>query len=302
MSAKYFAREGMGSMVLAKVAKASTSCQMLEAFAPLPMVLANATFPGMEPSDARRKNLRALINAAGKGPAGEVNRAALAKRLGVSYAELNQIIGKTPTRNLGERRARDWERRLGLSTGWLDQQGEPWLQATEAVASYDSADATQVDIANEPRDLPLRGDSVVLPRFDVRASMGLGITMPERDTIIDLIRVPVDWVRANFPYVTNPNNLKIITGYGDSMKPTFAHGDPIIIDVGVTTMDVDTVYVFALDNEIFIKRIQRLPGRAIRVISDNRALMDPFELSAEDRERVTVIGRAVTAIKFDKIA
>jgi hypothetical protein len=100
--------------------------------------------------------------------------------------------------------------------------------------------------------------------------------MPERETVIDSIRVPNEWVRENLPHITSPKNLRIITGYGDSMLETYNHGDPLIVDIGVLEMRIDAIYVFALHNELYIKRIQRLPGGAIKVISDNRAKYDPF--------------------------
>jgi phage repressor protein C with HTH and peptisase S24 domain len=131
--------------------------------------------------------------------------------------------------------------------------------------------------------------------------MGHGVPLLEREPVIDAIRVPLEYIRSNFPFVTNPANLKIITGWGNSMAPTFKHGDPLIVDTGVKTMDVDTVYVFAWKNELYIKGVQRI-GDRIRVISHNRAEADPFEIGAEDREEVHVIGRVVCAVNMNRIA
>lgn len=49
---------------------------------------------------------------------------ALAARIGREPNQLSQLIGRTPTRNIGGRLARDIEKRLALPEGWLDQNYE----------------------------------------------------------------------------------------------------------------------------------------------------------------------------------
>lgn len=63
----------------------------------------------------RRDNLRALAQEWG-GPT------SLAKKLGHSNGSaLSQVIGPNPRRLVGEKQARDIERRLTLPVGWLDK-------------------------------------------------------------------------------------------------------------------------------------------------------------------------------------
>ncbi len=56
--------------------------------------------------------------------------------------------------------------------------------------------------------------------------------------------------------IAMPNNLRLLTGKGDSMSPTFNDKDILFVDVGVTAITIDAVYVFSLQGELYIKRFQ----------------------------------------------
>lgn len=240
-----------------------------------------------------------------------ISQAELARRVGVSTQAVQQWEDEDPEVQTSPRpkiRGKVAEA-LGVHLGWLEY-GEQYprydpgaavpLEARAPEAQYDSDEVNSV-IVNEPVEFPLKSGGIDVQRLDVRASMGSGIPLLERETVIDSIRVPMDWVHENFPHITAAKNLKIITGFGDSMHPTYKHGDPLIVDTGVNVMDVDTVYVFAYQDELYIKRIQRLPDKSIKVISDNRALYEPFTLDARQREEVHVIARVICAVNMNKI-
>ncbi|MGA4815943.1 S24 family peptidase [Pseudomonas aeruginosa] len=79
---------------------------------------------------------------------------------------------------------------------------------------------------------------------------------PEFDVVIDSIVASVDYLSRNVRY-SAPDNLALITGYGDSMQPTFSDGDILLVDTGITEIKIDAVYVMALKDELYIKRMQR---------------------------------------------
>jgi phage repressor protein C with HTH and peptisase S24 domain len=250
--------------------------------------------------ELRRKNLRALANVLGAGKRGGI--AKLAERLEVAPAQLSHYIGGVGSmgvKNLGEGNARAYEQKLGLAEGWLDrEQPEPW-----AVAALEAMSEHRKFVIESP-DMPpymTPSGSITIDVLDVRASMGGGLPAPEQETVIDSIKVPQNWVRENLPHITSPSNLKIITGYGDSMLGTFSHGDPLIVDTGVNEMRIDAVYVFAMHKELFIKRIQRLPNGAIKIISDNREKYDPITVTADERSAIQVLGRVVCAWNLRKL-
>ena len=83
-----------------------------------------------------------------------------------------------------------------------------------------------------------------------------------------------EWLRKNVPNCTSVRNLAIVTGFGDSMRPLYNPGDPLLIDTGVTTVDFDAIYFFRVGDEGFIKRLQRIPGNGLLAISENQSYRD----------------------------
>lgn len=121
-----------------------------------------------------------------------------------------------------------------------------------------------------------------IPRFDVAASMGKGIVVPDHVEIIQELLIDREWINKQRFNLSGVPNLAVITGFGDSMEPTFCDGDPLMVDRGAEGMTKDGVYVFSFDNMAHIKRLQHIgPGR-VRVISDNRSKYDPWEADLAD--------------------
>ncbi|WP_353231848.1 S24 family peptidase [Pseudomonas helleri] len=52
-------------------------------------------------------------------------------------------------------------------------------------------------------------------------------------------------------------------------KPPFCNGDALLVDRGITDVRTDAICVFTLDDDLFTKRLQRMTGGSLRMISDN---------------------------------
>lgn len=117
-------------------------------------------------------------------------------------------------------------------------------------------------------------DTVRIRHFDTGGAMGGGLVLKEQPGVIRSWEVSQEWAHKNLPYFTSMDNLSIVTGFGDSMLGMFNPGDPILVDRGITKCDVDGVYFFRVDGEGFIKRLQRIPGEGIVVISENSRYRD----------------------------
>jgi SOS-response transcriptional repressor LexA len=137
-------------------------------------------------------------------------------------------------------------------------------------------------------------DYLAIPVFEASASMGLGKIQPEQDLIVGGITLSNDWVRQNLGSISSSKNLAVIPAYGDSMTPTFRDGDLLLIDRGVDSIRLDAVYVLALSQELFVKRLQRRPDQSLLMISDNKAY-EPYNITAKDRSLLSVLGRVVWA-------
>lgn len=101
--------------------------------------------------------------------------------------------------------------------------------------------------------------------------MGAGVLLRDQPGHITSWRVTPEWIQKNVHNVTSPRNLAIVTGFGDSMKPMYNPGDPLLVDTGVNAVEFDGVYFFRIGEEGFIKRLQRVPGEGLVAISENKA-------------------------------
>lgn len=128
---------------------------------------------------------------------------------------------------------------------------------------------------------------VVIQKLDLSLSMGPG-------TLIDdwVEAEPVSFDLAFLRAITRApsERLKLVTGIGDSMYPTLAYGDAIMIDTTDRALArQDGIYWINLYGAAGIKRLRTIGQGRVLVKSDNPAV-DDQEVSAED---LRIEGRAV---------
>ena len=99
--------------------------------------------------------------------------------------------------------------------------------------------------------------------------MGHGVVLQDQPGVIESWRVSPDWIAKNVKNFTTAKNLCIVTGFGDSMRPMYNPGDPLLVDIGVKSVEFDAVYFFRVADEGFVKRLQRIPGQGMVAISEN---------------------------------
>lgn len=139
-------------------------------------------------------------------------------------------------------------------------------------------------------------DNLVLHHYETGGSMGRGIVLKDQPGSINSWNVSREWLQKNVPHCTNPRNLAIVTGFGDSMRPLYNPGDPLLIDTGVKSVEFEGIYFFRVENEGFVKRIQRVPGEGLIAISDNKAYRDWVIKPGLDFE---VFGRVIKVWRSD---
>ncbi|AXO89012.1 helix-turn-helix domain-containing protein [Pseudomonas parafulva] len=193
-------------------------------------------------------------------------------------------------RKLGEKAALTLESKIGLAAGTLTspQQEEPSNKAPDNVVRL-------------PKRLVKDKNFVLIPHLDIAASMGPGRAAP--DMYIEVIRdmtVHLDWLRMQGLNFSNLDNLAIITGDGDSMSGTFADGDALLVDRGITEVKTDAIYVFTLDGDLYIKRLQRLTGGQLRMISDN-PIYPPITIDESMIDRMHIQARVLLAWTAKKL-
>lgn len=198
-------------------------------------------------SDARA-NLLDLANQRGASLAG------LSTLIGRNPSYLQQYIRKGSPKKLEERDRRTLARFFGVEETHL---GAP--------ADISFAETSYLQIA----------------RLDAEAAAGAGAE--GGDNAIGHLGFAPSWLRAQG---LDPAHLSAIAVCGDSMEPTLAEGDEILVDTRPARLR-SGVHVVRVDEQLLVKRLQaERPGT---LISDN-AMYPPVE---RDPAEVEVIGRVV---------
>lgn len=175
---------------------------------------------------------------------------------------------------------------IGRNASYLQQyirKGSPKKleeQDRRTLAKFFGVDETRL---GAPADISsIHADRyLAIPRLDAEAAAGAGAE--GSDEAIGQLGFAPGWLRAQG---LDPAHLSTIAVRGDSMEPTLAEGDEIVVDTRPASLR-SGVHVVRVDGQLLVKRLQaERPGR---LISDN-AVYPPLECEPEE---VEVIGRVV---------
>jgi len=86
-------------------------------------------------------------------------------------------------------------------------------------------------------------------------------------------------------------DLVLIEARGDSMDPTIADGDAVLIDRSLKQVAVGNLYALRFKNAVMIKRLQPISAGRIKVMSDNK-LYDSYEIDLEAGD-IEIIGQVI---------
>jgi Predicted transcriptional regulator len=85
--------------------------------------------------------------------------------------------------------------------------------------------------------------------------------------------------------------IRLIALNNDSMAGTFAPRDQLFVDISVQRFDGDGIYLFTLDNQLYLKRLQ-LQHKKVAVISDNKRY-ETWYLTLDEAATLQVIARVI---------
>lgn len=131
-----------------------------------------------------------------------------------------------------------------------------------------AAPTSNVIPADFSRIRPRQGELLV-PQYDIRAAMGAGQLPPDYVETVRNLVVNEAHLRAHGVDYTAPENLAMITGWGQSMLGTINDKDPVMVDKGVNEFIGEGIYVLTWHEHMYIKRVQILDGEHFQLISDN---------------------------------
>lgn len=236
----------------------------------------------MDLREVRRRNLQKLMDSEfGVGVRGAQSR--LAEKLGKPQNFISRCLAdpsSSGAKNIGEDFAREIEVAFAVERYSLDS---PLGSGSDIV-----------DVEGLPAPLAQKiktyRSTITIPRFDVAGSMGPGTEPPEVNMVVEHMGLDANWVRQNLTYTTI-ENLKLISGRGDSMAPTIRSGDAVLVDAGVTSVNADAIYFFMMRGQLHIKRIQRgLDG--LTIISDN-GQYPPIAVPADRENDIQVMAQII---------
>ncbi|WP_147694004.1 XRE family transcriptional regulator [Vogesella mureinivorans] len=216
--------------------------------------------------------------------------------LGVSRNEAANVVGVSLSTfqawEAGERepdatKLSALARHYGLAAEWVLFGAGPMLAASgvPAAASAGNAQAV-VDTRGNPVDL---SEFVFIPRYNLKAAAGHGAVVDDETPMFSMAFRRY-WVE-NYLHAY-PADLAVISVKGDSMEGVLNNKDVILLNTA-DNQPTSGLYVLRVEGDLIVKRVQRLPGGTLRVISANDAY-PTFEVDLNSPPAdFDVIGRVV---------
>ena len=154
---------------------------------------------------------------------------------------------------------------------WIDGSTAPkganlkktaeYLKTTEAHIQFGDTIGDKVT----PNDI--RDGYIYLDLLDVQAAAGNGVEMIEHPSVVTKMEIQEEWAQRTFG--GDLSRIMLITARGTSMSGTIENGDILFVDSSVRQYIGEGIYVFARGTEILVKRLQKLHGNRLAIISDN---------------------------------
>jgi len=195
------------------------------------------------------------------------NAAALARHIRSSESTLRQWLNgnSEPTRN----NLVDFARAAGVSVGWLAAGEGPMRPGDVDIGGTDQAEFVRI------------------PRYEIEASAGSG-AFADREHAVDYMAFRAEWIRRVIG--ADPAQLVLITAVGDSMEPTIRSGDLLLVDISVTRVQDDAIYIVVNRDLLVVKRLQAFFSGVVTIKSDNPAYVEET-LTRQDADQLRVAGR-----------
>jgi phage repressor protein C with HTH and peptisase S24 domain len=213
--------------------------------------------------------------------------AALAAFLGISHQALSRArgSGKVPSA---------WipliAEKTGASTDWLFfGRGAMHPQHTASPDAHRTPPPSRAPLHIRKAHAAEQTDIVLVPLVAARLSAGSG-SLENSGELLGHFAFQTDWVCRK----GNPENMALMRVTGDSMEPEIRHGDMVLIDRGKIQIYGHALYAVGINDEIYIKEVETLPGRRLVLRSLNsRYSPIAVDLRGDLADSVRIIGRVI---------
>lgn len=142
------------------------------------------------------------------------------------------------------------------------------------------------DTLGNPVDLE---EFVFIPRYNLKAAAGHGAAVAGEAPMFSM-SFRRYWIE-NYLRV-DPKDLSVLSVKGDSMEGVLNNKDVILVN-HADTAPTSGLYVLRMDGDLIVKRVQKLPGSKLKILSANE-VYEPFVIDMISPEAdFAVIGRVV---------
>lgn len=134
-------------------------------------------------------------------------------------------------------------------------------------------------------------DFISIQRFDVDASAGDG-ALAKTEIGTGHYAFNRSWLERRG---LQPDNLAVIAVRGDSMEPELYDKDLILLDQTQKEPRDGDMYVVRHSNELFVKRIQKVPGGQLALRSTNH-FYESIRITPDESTDLEFIGKVVASM------
>ncbi len=109
-------------------------------------------------------------------------------------------------------------------------------------------------------------DYVMVPKLPVHLKAGHVAVAPKQEEPVEHLAFRQKWMRR---YLLLPGQVSAIEIAGDSMEPSLADGDTVLVDHLLNEPRQGKIFAIRAEDELLVKRLQKEPGGGWMLTSDN---------------------------------
>ncbi len=130
---------------------------------------------------------------------------------------------------------------------------------------------------------------VTVPLVAAQLSAGGG-SLETESTVIHRMAFRRSWLTRK----GNPDDMVLMRAHGDSMEPYIQHSDLMLVDTGKKSVIPYTVFAVGVDDGIYVKMLETLPGQklVLRSFNENYAPIE-IDMRGDLADSVRIIGKVL---------
>ncbi len=206
----------------------------------------------------------------------KLSQAKFAKLLAVNPSTISHI--EAGTTRIQPELAKTIERETGFGQGWL-LTGEGLQRVADGPGwpAQGSVPETREDNLPRPFGGPGQFHFSYVKKVKPLLSSGTGELVFEEESE-DIYSFRRDWLSRKGVVTA----MRLAQVSGDSMVPTLKDGDFVLFDTAKRTPLDGKIMVVGIDNLLYIKRVRVSPVDGILLVSDNKAVYEPWRINPEN--------------------